>query len=277
MSVARTVAAAGALLLARAQDAPSPPPADDDKELTRRVNEIYKRGPLYTLEALLSAESFGALVARYKYLHIAAQRDRALVQRVELLRQQITSQRSLLVRLQGDVEANRREKAAEEARLRRLELQRGRTLAQIEAQQRQAQERLTQIARIPAAAVSAWVQPVDAAAPSLAVNAAQPMNPASVMKLVTTFAALETLGPAHRWTTRLVHDGAIRDGTLDGTLYLVGGADPVLGYERLWKMLRRLRALGIERIAGDIVLDGSVLRLPPHDPAEEDAAREGVV
>jgi septal ring factor EnvC (AmiA/AmiB activator) len=115
--------------------------------LTRRVNEIYKRGPLYSLEALLSAESFGALVARYKYLHIAAQRDRALVQRVEVLSQQITSQRSLLVRLQGDVEANRREKAAEEARLRRLELQRGRTLAQIEAQQRQAQERLTQIAR----------------------------------------------------------------------------------------------------------------------------------
>jgi D-alanyl-D-alanine carboxypeptidase/D-alanyl-D-alanine-endopeptidase (penicillin-binding protein 4) len=125
-------------------------------------------------------------------------------------------------------------------------------------------------ARIPAEAVSVWVQPVDAAAPSLAVNAGQPMNPASVMKLVTTFAALETLGPAHRWTTRLVHDGAIRGGTLDGTLYLVGGADPVLGYERLWKMLRRLRALGIERVAGDIVLDGSVLRLPPHDPAAFD-------
>lgn len=125
-------------------------------------------------------------------------------------------------------------------------------------------------ARIPAEAVSVWVQPVDAAAPSLAVNAGQPMNPASVMKLVTAFAALETLGPAHRWTTRVVHDGTIRDGTLDGTLYLVGGADPVLGYERLWKMLRRLRALGIERVAGDIVLDGSVLRLPPHDPAAFD-------
>lgn len=115
--------------------------------LTRRVQEIYKRGPLYTLEALLSAESFGSLVARYKYLHLAAQRDRALVQRVEQLNKQIAEQRAMLVRLQGDVEMNRREKAEEEQRLRRLELQRGRTLAQIEAQQRTAQQRLQQISR----------------------------------------------------------------------------------------------------------------------------------
>jgi septal ring factor EnvC (AmiA/AmiB activator) len=115
--------------------------------LTHRVQEIYKRGPLYSLEALLSAESFGSLVARYKYLHLVAQRDRALLGRVEQLNAQINSQRSLLVRLQSDVESNRREKAEEEARLRRLELQRGRTLAQIEAQQRAAQARLQQIAR----------------------------------------------------------------------------------------------------------------------------------
>ena len=115
--------------------------------LTRRVQEIYKRGPLHTLEALLSAESFGALVARYKYLHLAAQRDRALVQRVEQLNRQIGEQRAMLVRLQDNVEMNRREKAEEEQRLRRLELQRGRTLAQIEAQQRTAQQRLQQITR----------------------------------------------------------------------------------------------------------------------------------
>lgn len=115
--------------------------------LTHRVQEIYKRGPLYALEALLSAESFGSLVARYKYLHLVAQRDRALLGRVEQLSAQIGAQRSLLVRLQTDVESNRREKADEEARLRRLELQRGRTLAQLETQQRTAQQRLQQIAR----------------------------------------------------------------------------------------------------------------------------------
>jgi septal ring factor EnvC (AmiA/AmiB activator) len=115
--------------------------------LRYRVHEIYKRGPLYSLEALLSAESFGALVARYKYLHLVARRDRALLSRVETLNGQITAQRFLLVRLQDDMEANRRQKADEEARLRRLELQRGRSLAQIEAQSRRAQDRLTQIGR----------------------------------------------------------------------------------------------------------------------------------
>lgn len=125
-------------------------------------------------------------------------------------------------------------------------------------------------ARIPADAVAVWVAPVDAGAPALVENASRPMNPASVMKLVTAFAALEVLGPAHQWSTRIAHTGTIRDGTLEGDLHLVGGADPVLGYERLWKMLRRLRALGIERIAGDIVLDGSALHLPPHDPAAFD-------
>ncbi|MBX3173226.1 MAG: peptidoglycan DD-metalloendopeptidase family protein [Gemmatimonadaceae bacterium] len=112
-----------------------------------RVNEIYKRGPLYTLEALLSAESFASLVARYKYLHLVAKRDHSLLDRVEALNAQIVAQRALLVRLQGDVEQNRREKADEESRLRRLELQRGRTLASLEQQQRRARERLDEIAR----------------------------------------------------------------------------------------------------------------------------------
>jgi murein hydrolase activator len=115
--------------------------------LKRRVQEIYKRGPLHSVEALLSAESFGALVARYKYLHLVARRDRALVSRVETLTGQITAQRFLLVRLRGDMEANRQQKAEEEARLRRLELQRGRTLAQLQAQARAAEERVRQIQR----------------------------------------------------------------------------------------------------------------------------------
>ncbi len=112
-----------------------------------RVQEIYKRGPLYSVEAMLSAESFGSLVARYKYLHLIAKRDRALVKRVETLSNQITAQRFLLVRLRGDMETNRTVKAQEEARLRRLELQRGRTLAQIQAQAKQTEERLKQMQR----------------------------------------------------------------------------------------------------------------------------------
>ncbi|ATE62726.1 D-alanyl-D-alanine carboxypeptidase/D-alanyl-D-alanine endopeptidase [Thauera sinica] len=125
-------------------------------------------------------------------------------------------------------------------------------------------------ARVPAEAVSIWVQPVDGGRPALAFNAAQPMNPASVMKLVTAFATLDRLGPAHVWTTRIASTGKVHDGILDGDLYIVGGADPMLGYDRLWKMLRRVQALGIHTVRGDIVLDGSALSLPPHDPGAFD-------
>ena len=121
-------------------------------------------------------------------------------------------------------------------------------------------------AGIPPTAVAIWTQAVDGTQPILSTQADVPMNPASVMKLVTAFAALERLGPAQTWKTRIAADGPIRQGVLEGDLYLIGGADPVLGHDRLWKMLRRLRALGIERVAGDIVLDASVLRLPAHDP-----------
>ncbi len=112
-----------------------------------RVQEIYKRGPLYSVEAMLSAESFGALVGRYKYLHLVAERDRTLVQRVETLNKQITAQRSLLVQLHGNMESNRRQQSQEAARLRRLELQRGQSLAQIQAAAKQAQDRLKQMGR----------------------------------------------------------------------------------------------------------------------------------
>lgn len=122
-------------------------------------------------------------------------------------------------------------------------------------------------ARVPIDAVSVWVQPVDSDHPTLAVNGNRPMNPASVMKLVTAFAAFERFGPAHTWTTRVASRGRVSGGTLDGDLYIVGGADPVLGYDRLWKMLRRVRALGIRAVKGDIVLDASALSLPAHDPA----------
>ncbi len=121
-------------------------------------------------------------------------------------------------------------------------------------------------AAIPAANVAVWVQPVDGDAPQLTANPDRPMNPASVMKLITTFAVLERFGPAHTWTTRVTTNGGVRGGVLDGDLFIVGGGDPMLTDERMWKLLRRVRALGIDTVRGDIVLDGSALRLPPHDP-----------
>ena len=96
--------------------------------LHRRLVDIYKRGPLYSAEALLTARSFGELVARYKYLHEIAVHDRALVRRVESLRNDIDRQRGDLVKLRTAVEENRGDKLKEEERLALLARQRASSL-----------------------------------------------------------------------------------------------------------------------------------------------------
>ncbi|KGD66300.1 D-alanyl-D-alanine carboxypeptidase/D-alanyl-D-alanine-endopeptidase [Alcanivorax nanhaiticus] len=94
------------------------------------------------------------------------------------------------------------------------------------------------------------------------LNADQPFNPGSIMKVVTTYAALELLGPTYQWHTRLYTDGTIEGDTLQGNLYYAGSGDPKLTEERLWLLLRELRSMGIDHIQGDLVLDGSVFNLP---------------
>ncbi len=86
-------------------------------------------------------------------------------------------------------------------------------------------------------------------------NADVSVNPASTMKLVTTFAALELLGPTFQWKTEFYTDGQLKDGVLNGNLYLKGGGDPKLNMEKLWLMLRDLRANGVRQVTGDLVLD----------------------
>ena len=126
-------------------------------------------------------------------------------------------------------------------------------------------------AGLPPGQFAVAVQAVDAAAPRLLHNAARPMNPASVMKLVTTYAALEKLGPAYTWKTELRGDNAPRDGRLEGNLYLVGSGDPALTLERFWLLLRQLRDRAeVRQIDGDLVADRRAYRLPPFDPAAFD-------
>jgi len=96
------------------------------------------------------------------------------------------------------------------------------------------------------------------------------MNPASVMKLVTTFAALDLLGPAYTWATPVYLDGAVQGGTLYGNLVIQGQGDPKLVLERLWLLLRRVQGLGVQTIAGDIVLDHSAFDVPATDPGSFD-------
>jgi murein hydrolase activator len=115
--------------------------------LKKRLVEIYKRGSLYSFEVMLAAQSFGDLIARYKYLHILAQRDRAVVARVDQLRSQIIGQRRQLVSLQNGVEQNRFEKAREAERLAALEQQRSRSMVKAQQDTKKAQDRLKQLAR----------------------------------------------------------------------------------------------------------------------------------
>ena len=129
-------------------------------------------------------------------------------------------------------------------------------------------------ARVPASALAVLVMDAGDSGQVYATHRAQaPVNPASVMKLVTTYAALDLLGPAHTWTTPVYTDGVLKDGVLQGNLYLQGGGDPKLVTERLWLLMRRIQGLGIRRIAGDIVLDRRAFQLPPVDPAAFDAAK----
>ena len=97
------------------------------------------------------------------------------------------------------------------------------------------------VTRIPSGAAAIVVQEVGAPRPSLNVNPATPMNPASVMKLVTTYAALELLGPAYRWKTEAWVTGPLHEGVLEGDLVLKGYGDPKLDLEAFWMLLRSLR------------------------------------
>jgi murein hydrolase activator len=113
--------------------------------LQRRLVEIYKRGPLYATEALLTARSFGELIARYKYLHEIAVHDRALVRGVEKLRDDIGRQRAELVKLRDAVADSRTEKQKEEERLALLTQTSSSNLAKAQRSTKQIQARLAKI------------------------------------------------------------------------------------------------------------------------------------
>lgn len=125
-------------------------------------------------------------------------------------------------------------------------------------------------AGIPLSHVAVMVQSVGAAEPVLGHNTEAAMNPASVMKLVTGFAALNQLGPGYVWATELWADGTIVDGVLTGDLIIKGAGDPTLTLERMWLLQRELRARGVQHLRGNLVLDLSHFDLPDMDPGAFD-------
>jgi D-alanyl-D-alanine carboxypeptidase/D-alanyl-D-alanine-endopeptidase (penicillin-binding protein 4) len=114
-----------------------------------------------------------------------------------------------------------------------------------------------QSANLPPQALAVVVQEMGNGPTRLSLNAAQPMNPASVMKLATTAAALDLLGPAWSWRTPVWLLGSVERGRLRGSVLIQGRGDPKLSQERLYLLMRRLRAMGVDHIDGDFLLDRS--------------------
>jgi D-alanyl-D-alanine carboxypeptidase/D-alanyl-D-alanine-endopeptidase (penicillin-binding protein 4) len=126
-------------------------------------------------------------------------------------------------------------------------------------------------AGVPASAFSALVVSLDASAQErLRYRASTAVNPASVMKLVTTYAAIDLLGPDFTWNTRFYSDGEVSQGVLRGNLYVRGGGDPKLVLERIQAAFMNLQDQGVRVILGDLVLDHSAFELPAMDPGAFD-------
>src|SRR5690349_22784703 len=111
--------------------------------LERRLVDIYKRGPLYTFQALMAAESFGDLLSRYKYLYLTSRHDRALVTDVERLRTRVVSERNTILDVRGQLDRSRQEREAEYAKYTDLAHARERRLQQLQQSARSTERRLS--------------------------------------------------------------------------------------------------------------------------------------
>jgi D-alanyl-D-alanine carboxypeptidase/D-alanyl-D-alanine-endopeptidase (penicillin-binding protein 4) len=118
--------------------------------------------------------------------------------------------------------------------------------------------------------VSILVRRLDTPEPLLSHLPDEPRNPASVMKLVTTWSALELLGPAYTWPTEVYFHGDFDGQKLYGDLGIKGYGDPFLVLEEFWKLLRSVRRSGLSEIEGDLLLDTSHFDIPFEDPAAFD-------
>jgi len=125
---------------------------------------------------------------------------------------------------------------------------------------------------VPTEATGVYVQEIGGAEASPLINwqADLPMQPASTMKLVTSYAALSLLGPSYIWKTNVYMRGQLTGDVLTGDLIIQGGGDPHLVLEKFWLLLRQIRAKGLREIHGNLIIDTSWLENQPFDAAEFD-------
>jgi len=115
--------------------------------LERRLVDIYKRGALYAFQVLLSAESFGDLLTRYKYLYLTSRQDKALVQDVEKLRNRVVSQRNDLLRVRGELDRRRQEREAEYEHYGELAAERAQRLSALRRSAQATEQKLSDLQR----------------------------------------------------------------------------------------------------------------------------------
>jgi D-alanyl-D-alanine carboxypeptidase/D-alanyl-D-alanine-endopeptidase (penicillin-binding protein 4) len=124
--------------------------------------------------------------------------------------------------------------------------------------------------KIPLDSISIYIMDLDSGRPLLLFNENTPRNPASTIKLLTTMAALDILGPSYFWETEFAIDGNIEDERLNGNLVLRGGGDPFISKDEIWNILFNLQARGIRHIDGDLVIDDSLFEDETGSPADFD-------
>ena len=124
---------------------------------------------------------------------------------------------------------------------------------------------------VPASHVSIYVRDASTNETIVELNGDTPRSPASTIKVMTTFAALDMLGPAYTWKTHAYLGGKMSNGVLSGDLFLVGGGDPFMTSERWWAFVQEVRELGLAKITGDIVIDNSYFAPAPESRGDFDA------
>lgn len=124
---------------------------------------------------------------------------------------------------------------------------------------------------VPASNVSIYVHDANTDETIVELNAGTPRSPASTIKVLTTYAALDMLGPAYTWKTHAYLGGRLSNGVLDGDLILVGEGDPFMTSERWWAFVQSIRELGVAKVTGDVVIDNTYFAPIPESRSDFDA------
>lgn len=118
--------------------------------------------------------------------------------------------------------------------------------------------------------ISIYVHRIGDPEPYLSWREDKPRNPASTIKMLTTMAALEELGPAYRWKTEVYLEDPVEANVTKGDIFLKGYGDPFMVTENFWRLLRNVKREGLNHIGGDLVLDDSHFTVETEDPGEFD-------